>query len=158
MVRVALILLLAFCAWLVLRLLLQDKPVSKGQFNAIYLALLAGIGLVWLGLTGRLNPLFSLVGAVLPLMARYGPLAMKLLGVRRFWASARKPGNTPASSDMTVKEALAVLGLSAGASREEIVDAHRRLIQRMHPDRGGSDWLAARINTAKSVLLAEIDT
>ncbi|MBL6613399.1 MAG: molecular chaperone DnaJ [Reyranella sp.] len=55
--------------------------------------------------------------------------------------------------DMTREEALAVLGLAEGASVEEIKAAHRRLIQRMHPDVGGTADLAARINRAKDVLL-----
>ena len=56
-------------------------------------------------------------------------------------------------TDMTREEALAVLGLAEGASAEEIRAAHRRLIQRMHPDVGGTADLAARINRAKDVLL-----
>lgn len=55
--------------------------------------------------------------------------------------------------DMTREEALAVLGLTEGASVEDIKAAHRRLIQRMHPDVGGTADLAARINRAKDVLL-----
>jgi len=55
---------------------------------------------------------------------------------------------------MNKEEALEVLGLKPGASREEILEAHRRLIQKVHPDRGGTDYLAARINQAKDVLLA----
>ncbi len=54
---------------------------------------------------------------------------------------------------MTVPQALRILGLESGASREAIVDAHRRLIQKLHPDRGGSSYLAAQINRAKDVLL-----
>jgi hypothetical protein len=56
-------------------------------------------------------------------------------------------------TDMSRDEALAVLGLAEGASAESIKAAHRRLIQRMHPDVGGSADLAARINRAKDVLL-----
>jgi hypothetical protein len=55
--------------------------------------------------------------------------------------------------DMTREEALAVLGLADGASADDIRAAHRRLIQRVHPDVGGSADLAARINRAKDVLL-----
>jgi hypothetical protein len=70
------------------------------------------------------------------------------------WRNARSaPPPRGSRSDMSREEALAVLGLSEGASGEEIKAAHRRLIQRMHPDVGGSADLAARINRAKDVLL-----
>ncbi|WP_439611754.1 DnaJ domain-containing protein [Reyranella sp.] len=70
------------------------------------------------------------------------------------WRNARSaPPPRGSGSDMSREEALAVLGLSEGATGEEIKAAHRRLIQRMHPDVGGSADLAARINRAKDVLL-----
>lgn len=54
---------------------------------------------------------------------------------------------------MSVEEAYAILGLSAGANAEAIKEAHRRLMVKLHPDHGGSDYLATKINRARDVLL-----
>lgn len=59
------------------------------------------------------------------------------------------------STPMTVAEALAILGLQESATTEDITLAHRRLIQKLHPDRGGNDYLAAKINQARDFLLAD---
>ena len=58
---------------------------------------------------------------------------------------------------MTRDEAWAVLGLHEGASPDAINAAHRRLIMKLHPDLGGSDYLAAKINRAREILLQRRD-
>ena len=72
------------------------------------------------------------------------------------WRDPEKDKNDDGSSlgrDMNRAEALKILGLKDGAKEQEIREAHRRLISGIHPDHGGSNYLAAQINDAKDVLL-----
>src|SRR3546814_2088865 len=82
---------------------------------------------------------------------------MTLGGVYALWRFRNPPGRSPSiparSSDMQVAEARALLGLGENSSVEDIRAAHRRLISLMHPDRGGTEALAQKINAARDVLL-----
>ncbi len=226
-----------------LRVLLARQKLSLKHFFTLYALTLSGVFLLFLGVTGRLHPVFVVLGAVLPLLGRIIPWLMRGMqafnlfkmfkphvnlsgagasGVKRSEIDSRflhmvlehatgmmdgtvkegtfagaqlsnlnltqllgllgecsldndslnlltsyldrqhpewqsngdRTGSTPSMDDaMNENQALEILGLSPGACREEIVEAHRKLIQKMHPDRGGSTYLAARINEAKDWLL-----
>ena len=249
MVRLIVLFIVAFLLWVGLRALLGRKNLTVNQFAAIYLASLVGIAFLYLGLTGKLHPLFAFLGAALPFMTRLISIAMRgaqiaafmkflrNMGIGTSWggstSGARAPNTSEISSryihmvlhhdtgrmegevlegsfrdtslsamnldqlkqlygeiqqdsdsvnllmayldrehpdwqndeeksarqpslsdDMSEAQALDILGLDEDAGYEDIVRAHRSLMQRVHPDRGGSSFLAARINQAKDILLS----
>jgi hypothetical protein len=61
----------------------------------------------------------------------------------------------PRGGDMTVEEAYEVLGLAPGADEAAIRAAYHRLMMQLHPDHGGTDYLATKINRARDVLLKQ---
>lgn len=67
--------------------------------------------------------------------------------------SYKKTASPPSKNTLSLLEAYSVLGLKPGASQQDIITAHRKLMLKNHPDRGGSHHLAAKINLAKKLLL-----
>lgn len=126
----------------------DPKSLAKGLRIAcgICVALLAAC----LALTGRI--FFALMAAsVAAAIFAGGPMRWSRMG----WPGTGTAPGRPRGSAMPREEALKILGLEAGASADEIRAAHRRLIMQIHPDKGGSSYLAAQINQAKDVLLGE---
>lgn len=72
---------------------------------------------------------------------------------RKSWGNTAGNRARSSGSAMSRDEALAVLGLKPGAKEDEVRTAHKRLLKEFHPDKGGSDYLAAKINAAKDTLL-----
>jgi hypothetical protein len=93
--------------------------------------------------------LFTRGPAGLATLVLLGPLLWSWVGQARTGAGPRPESG----GRMTRDEAYAVLGLKPGANEASIRAAHHRLMRAAHPDAGGSDWLAARINQARDALL-----
>ena len=234
--------------YLLLRKLLNKSRLSVKQFFTIYLAVLIGVALLYMGGTGILHPLFAFVGAALPLVIRLLARGMQAASLYQSfrhsgWGGGSAGGRMPesseissryihlvlthktgqmdgrvltgsykgtqlsemtlddllallsecqtdsdsynllmayldrehpgwqahtdgmetghggagaqagASGDMNETQALDILGLPPDAGAEQIVKTHRQLMQKIHPDRGGSTYLAAKINAAKDLLM-----
>jgi hypothetical protein len=72
-------------------------------------------------------------------------------------ATGRWPWEPKLASGHAVRQrARALLGVAPGAARQDIVEAHRRLVATVHPDRGGSNELVHEANAARDVLLADL--
>lgn len=86
----------------------------------------------------------------------------RLLRGRWPWESAAKQGGKWNRASETAARAQAraqagvLLGVAEGASREQIIDAHRRLVAQVHPDRGGTGDLVHEANSARDLLLGEL--
>ncbi len=243
--RITILFLVALGIFVGLRLALGRQKITVRQFFLIYAAAIAGLVLLYLGITGRLHWLFTIIGVILPFIFRIIPFVLQLMNLRQAvsWFQRMTTGQAPSSgqtsdlntrflavtldhdsgrmdgrvlegsfegrllSDLaleslidllrevavdadsenvlrayldrahpdwsgedmdqgngapyeggaiTIKDAYDILGLEPGATKDDIREAHRHLIRDHHPDRGGSTWLAARINEAKEVLLRHI--
>lgn len=154
----AVVLLLALGIY---RQLQKQPPAQRRALVLRYGFVALVLILVALAATGRMHWLGAAIAAMLPLLKYLLNVAIRLLPFLQQWRRQQPDVNqggaqhppAPPNSHMSRSEALQVLGLQENASTEEIIEAHRRLMQKIHPDRGGSDYLAARINQAKNVLL-----
>lgn len=157
---------------------IRSRREGRIRAVAVLASLLLGLLLIWLVITGKLfGALAALVGMAGYLLriggARIAQLAMWLIGRRMASGTGGtggagsaggsgggasgaggSAGRGRAASGLSRKEALEVLGLKEGASREDILAAHRRLMAKAHPDAGGTDWMAARLNAARDTLLS----
>ena len=130
----------------------EKASVKSVKSLGVWLLALGGLTLaLLLILTGR-------EGLAIGLGLLFGPMLWQQ------WKGTQPPGAGPKfnfnarspprnSGAMSRAEAYQVLGLKPGATEADIREAHRRLMRSAHPDHGGSDWLATRINQARDVLL-----
>lgn len=160
MIRIIFLLLLAIIGYFALRGGLKKAFPHWQHPTRALLWGLGGAGLLLLLLTGKLNALVALVTVIAALILRLLPLLAPILPhLHRSWTQqGGGQGSSSAHSarpkgGMSLDEAYEILGLKPGATEPDILAAHRRLMLKNHPDRGGSDYLAAKINLAKKTLL-----
>lgn len=140
-----------------------DRRQKKLKIHPYWLlgAVLLGVvllrfGVSWIVVAGGM--LLAALRSLVPLL-RFLPLLQSLRAGRAaaggesgFPPPGANPGGAPAPRRMTRQEALQILGLSEGATREDVQREYRRLMRKLHPDLGGSSYLAAKINEARDVL------
>lgn len=147
----ALIVAVGAAGWLLLRVARGDGADGAGR-NITLLKAVIWLGLVAALFAAKLWPLAFMV-----LFAAGAVMAIE------FWRGDRieiaeadvRPARTPQRA-MSLDEAALVLGLDVDATAEEVRAAHRKLIAQIHPDKGGTDYLAAKINEARGLLLERL--
>src|SRR5690348_2408527 len=125
--------------------------LALGGISLALLLILSGRGGVALGAFALFGPLIWRQWQIYRMGSGPGSQPGASAGPRQSQRQQRPP--PPRRGNMTPEEAYQVLGLPPGASEADIRAAHHRLMRTAHPDSGGSDWLAARINMARDVLL-----
>lgn len=140
-----------------------SKTTGEERKKLVLWSIIGGVGgiLVILAVTGHLNIITAMIAGAVALLpkllqyAKYIPLLSRFYqqGQQNYQQTQKQPPPAAGRQKMSKDEAIEVLGLKPGYNNEDIIQAHRRMMQKVHPDRGGSDYLAAQINQAKDILL-----
>ena len=158
------VLIALIVAVVIIMKLIRNTPEEKKK-NLYWKLGLSGLAivLILLAVTGRIHWIGAMIGALIPIVRRSMPLLIRMFPLFQQYVGTKtqadhngQPPPPQPNSDMDEDSAYAALGLSPGASKEEVIQAHRKMMQKVHPDRGGSDYLAAQINQAKELLIRNL--
>ena len=167
--------ILFLVAFFIAQALLKTPSATLKKYGKILLISIFGMLFSYLLATGRLNWFFAFIIMTVTFLFRLLPTALHIMPhwqtIQKLWMQLKNRGfeqgsqhseqdrfyeksnHTPNGNKMSREEAYDVLGLTPQASQLDIVNAHRKLMQKLHPDRGGSTYLATKINLAKKTLL-----
>ena len=116
----------------------------------VFIILALIFGLVFLVVTGRLSAIYAILGGLTIWLIRLLQLGILYKNFKEVFKFKEKVSK---DSDMDIKEAYEILGLKPGATKEEINKAYKDLMSKLHPDHGGNEYFAMRLNLAKGILL-----
>ena len=115
--------------------------------------LLLGL-VIYLVATGKAHWISALVVALIPIIKKLFIIIRYFPILQKFASGYSKAKNkSKKRSGMSREEAALILGINANSTKEEIISAHKKQMQKHHPDKGGSKDMAAKINAAKDTLL-----
>jgi ABC-type multidrug transport system fused ATPase/permease subunit len=129
---------------------------KKLLFKSI-LYFLIGV-VIALALSGRISWIIAAGAALIPVVKFIFLFLLRGFPLIQMWMrsrESRKDGGVASQKNNTLSqtEAWEILGLEPGSSDEEIIMAHKKLMQKLHPDRGGSNYMATKLNLARDLLL-----
>lgn len=146
--KIVILLALGAAAWVLLRAGAAGDP-SRSMFRLKVVGLLAVATVLF---AAKLFPL-----ALMIVIAAGGVTAIELWrdrAIKSLNDMTPGAGNAPSvSAKLGVDEAAAILGVAIDASDDDVRAAHKKLISQLHPDKGGTDYLAAKINDARNFML-----
>ncbi|MDC0948454.1 DnaJ domain-containing protein [Gammaproteobacteria bacterium] len=159
MLRIVLIVALGAVLWWALYRW-RRTPVEQKRQEALKLTLIAVAAVcVVLTLLGRVHWLTGAFAALLPWL-RSLVIDRRVLALVMSWFHGRARGDSngqaPIGTSVDRQDAFEILGLMPGASEDDIIRRHRQLMQKVHPDREGSAYLAAQINAARDAALESV--
>ncbi|WP_244506112.1 DnaJ domain-containing protein [Microbulbifer marinus] len=155
----------AYLAWQKFK---SSAPQQRRKLLLQWMLIGLALAAVLLAVSGRLHWVAAAIALVLPVLGRalswlgrhlpwLAPLIARHAQAKREQANGQQQtSDADKAPPLTPAEARRILGVDEDAGRDEIVSAHRKLIQKLHPDRGGNDYLASRINAAKELLLRNL--
>lgn len=124
--------------------------------QAVFSILLLG-GCLLLAVTGRIGPAVAIAGALIPMFAHFAFAKKKKagqVGGNEDASQNEMGGKVKAGSTIASRaEALDILGLEDNASEEDILKSYKSLMKKLHPDQGGSDYLAQKLTEARDYLI-----
>lgn len=151
------ILIVGFRCWAALKKHSAKERKKLAIKSTIYVLITI---IILLAISGRISWIVAAGAALIPIVKIIFIFIWKSLPLIQVWMRTRGArGNRTSSVDtnnkITKSEAWEILDLEPGSADEKIIQKHRELMQKLHPDRGGSNYMASKLNLARDVLLAK---